>query len=412
MRRGAGLGAVIAIVLGSAACSGGGSTPTATPTPPAAVTAAPSTTAAASTTAAPARGTPVAGGYRAVRAFPQIALGQMTDMEVVPGQPGVALVLTKDGVVYRVALDDASTQPVVFLDIRDRLIANPGQEEGLLGLAFAPEYATSGTFYLYYTRGDPRHNRLSRFTARGDTADPNSEQAVLDLPQKRFSNHNGGEITFGPDGYLYIGVGDGGGGGDPDGNGQNMNALLGKILRIDVSRQPYGIPPDNPFAQGGGAPEVYAYGLRNPWRFAFDPATGALWAADVGQNRWEEIDRIVKGANYGWNVMEGAHCFQPATGCDETGLTLPRAEYGRDGGCSVTGGYVYRGRAMPELDGWFVYGDFCSGRVWALDTADDSSPPVQLAQTGASITSFFRDSAGELYLVTFDNDILRLERAS
>lgn len=338
----------------------------------------------------------------------------MTDMEVVPGEPSVALVLTKDGVVHRVDLRDGTAAPTVFLDIRDRLIRNPDQEEGLLGLAFSPDFTTSGAFYLYYTRGDPRHNRVSRFIARSDRADPASEQPIIDLPEKRFSNHNGGEIIFGPDGYLYVGVGDGGGGGDPDGNGQNTQVLLAKILRIDVAGggagSSYAIPGDNPFARGGGAPEVYAYGLRNPWRFAFDPATGALWAADVGQNKWEEVDRIVSGGNYGWNVMEATHCFSPASGCDEAGLRLPRAEYGHDAGCSITGGYVYRGRAMPELDGWYVYGDYCSGRVWAVNTADDTSPPVQLVDTKASITSFFRDAAGELYAVTFNRQILRLER--
>jgi glucose/arabinose dehydrogenase len=233
---------------------------------------------------------------------------------------------------------------------------------------------------------------------------------VIDLPQKRFSNHNGGEITFGPDGYLYVGVGDGGSAGDPDGNGQNKNALLAKILRIDVSGDTYTIPPDNPFAGGGGAPEIYAYGFRNPWRFSFDPATGALWAGDVGQNKWEEVDRVVSGGDYGWNVMEGNHCYKPSAGCDTSGLIPPRAEYSHDDGCSITGGYVYRGTAMPELEGWFVYSDYCSGKVWAVNTADDASPPVELADTKKNVSSFFRDAAGELYLVTLDGQVFRLER--
>lgn len=410
MRRSRRLAAAAAIVSTCtliAACRGGSTTLTPTPLPP--TQAAPP--AATPTATSLARATPAAGAYRATRAFPNVELAEMTDMETVPGEPGVALVLTKDGVIRHVDLTDSAAAPTVFLDIRDRLIRDPGAEEGLLGLAFAPDYATSGRFYVYYTRGNPRHNRLSRFIAQGDHADPSSEHTIIDLPEKRFSNHNGGEILFGPDGYLYIGAGDGGGGGDPDGNAQNTGALLGKILRIDVSGEAYAIPPDNPFARGGGAPEVYAYGLRNPWRFAFDLPTGALWAADVGQGKWEEVDRIVSGANYGWNIMEGAHCYKPSTGCDESGLRLPRAEYGHDLGCSITGGYVYRGRAMPELDGWYVYGDYCSGRVWAVNTADDASPPVQLTQTDASITSFFRDRQGELYLVTFNNEVQRLERA-
>lgn len=226
-----------------------------------------------------------------------------------------------------------------------------------------------------------------------------------------FANHNGGHLLFGPDGYLYIGLGDGGSGGDPQGHGQDTSTLLGSLLRIDVSGGGggYAIPPDNPFANGGGAPEVWAYGLRNPWRFAFDPETQQLWLADVGQNALEEVDRIQKGGNYGWNIMEGDRCFNPRSDCPTSGLILPRAVYGRAEGCSVTGGFVYRGRALPELSGWFVYGDFCSGRVWAVNIADDS-PAVQLMESGPSIAAFAEDADRELYLVTFNEAIYRIER--
>lgn len=351
---------------------------------------------------------PKPNGYQGVKAFPQIAAGDAVGLQPVPGEPNIALVVRQGGVIERVDLADAGSQPTTFLDIRDRLIASPGEEEGLLGLAFAPDYATTGAFYVYYTRGDPEHNRISRFVAKNGKADPGTEHVVLDLPEKHFSNHNGGAMAFGPEGDLYVGVGDGGSGGDPNGNGQNTNTLFGKILRIDVSGDAYTIPPDNPFAHGGGAPEVYAYGLRNPWRISFDSKTGQLWAGDAGQDRWEEVDRIVAGGNYGWNVMEGNHCYKPDN-CTRTGIA-PRAEYGHDVGCVVIGGYVYRGTEMPELDGWYVYGDFCSGRVWAVDAGSDTGGAIPIADTGASISSFAQDANGELYMLTFDKGVLKLAR--
>jgi glucose/arabinose dehydrogenase len=352
---------------------------------------------------------PKPNGYQGIQVFPQITAGDLVGLQPIPGEPGAALLVLQDGRIQRVDLAGANSPPTTFLDIRDKIIASPGEEEGLLGLAFAPDYATSGAFYIYYTRGDPQHNRISRFVVQGDHADPASEHTILDLPEKRFSNHNGGAMAFGPDGYLYVGVGDGGSGGDPDGNGQNTSTLFGKILRIDVSGDTYSIPPDNPFAHGGGAPEVYAYGLRNPWRISFDSQTGQLWAGDAGQDRWEEVDRIVRGGNYGWNVMEGDHCYQPASGCPPTGLP-PRAEYSHDFGCVVIGGYVYRGTEMPELDGWYVYGDFCSGRVWAVDAGSDRGAAIPIADTGASISSFAQDANGELYILTFDKGVLKLAR--
>jgi len=367
------------------------------------------TSASPTTTASSPLPAPEADGYRAVRAFPQLNFDQMLGLQVIPGDDRHALLLTKDGMVRRADLGDDSAVPTTFMDIRNRIIRNPGQEEGLLGLAFSPDYATSGKFYLYYSAGDPRRAVISRFVASGDHADPATEHVLLEIGEP-FANHNGGAMAFGPDGQLYLGVGDGGSGGDPQGNGQNRGALLGKILRIDVSGLDYAIPADNPF-KSPDRPEIWAYGLRNPWRISFDPEDGRLWVADVGQNKWEEVDVVERGGNYGWNVMEGNHCFKPSSGCDETGLVRPLAEYSHDLGCSITGGFVYHGASMPELRGWYLYGDFCSGRVWALNAhGGPGAEPVELANTKASIASFAQDASGEAYLVTFDKKILKLER--
>lgn len=386
---------IVSGAIVAAACGGsGGGSKTATPV--------------TGGTRAPTGAMPVAGAYAAMPVLPQVKFDEMLGLQPIPGDDTHALLLTKGGMVRRVSMADDGDAPTDFLDVRDRIIKNPGQEEGLLGLAYAPDYATSGKFYLYYSAGDPRRQVISRFMAHGTTADPASEHVLLEIADP-FSNHNGGAMAFGADGYLYLGEGDGGSGGDPMGNGQNTNVLLGKILRIDVSGTDYTTPEDNPFANGGGKPEIYAYGLRNPWRFNFDRTTGKLWVADVGQGDWEEIDVVTKGGNYGWGVMEGTHCFKPKQGCNMTGLTPPRAEYDHSGGnCSVTGGYVYRGKSMPELDGYYLYGDYCSGTVWALDTASESSAPIEIVNTNLSITSFAQDPDGELYLVTFGKEIAKL----
>ena len=332
----------------------------------------------------------------------------MLGFHMLPGSATEAVVVTQGGQMWRVQIEGEAT-PELFGDVSDRLIRRPGSEEGLLGLAFSPEFERDGSVYLYYTAGDPRRSVLSRFKVAGGTLDPASEEVILEVEQP-FAKHNGGQIAFGPDGYLYAALGDGGSGGDPLGNGQNLETLLGSIIRIDVSGESgYTIPPDNPFAGRPGArPEIYAYGLRNPWRFSFDRATGELWAGDVGQARWEEVERIIPGGNYGWKIMEGLECFR-APDCERSGLELPRAVYGHSEGCSVTGGYVYRGPSMPELNGWYVYGDFCGGRVWAVDTADDS-PPVLLADTALRISSFGELADGELLAVTFNESLFRLER--
>lgn len=351
---------------------------------------------------------PQANGYRVAPAFPQLAFDKMLGLQPVPGAASHAVLLTQDGVIRYVDLGDPAATPVMFLDIRDRMIQNPEAEEGLLGLAFAPDYATSGRFYVYYTRGGPRRSTMSRFVAHGATADPASEQVLLSINEP-FSNHNGGALAFGPDGMLYVGVGDGGSGGDPSGYGQRLDTLHGKILRIDVSGDAYTAPPDNPFVGRDARAEIYAYGLRNPWRISFDRETGQLWTADVGQDQWEEIDRIVAGGNYGWNRLAGSHCYL-AAGCDASGMLPPRAEYSHELGCAVVGGYVYRGNEMPELRGWYVYGDFCSGRMWAVDAGSDSGAAIPIADTGLPIASFAQDNAGELYVVTFAKQIAKLVR--
>ena len=313
-----------------------------------------------------------------------------------------------------------------FMDIRER-VSNRGNEEGLLGLAFDPAYESNGYFYVYYSAANPRRSVIARFSVDpGDPAraDASSETQILVVPQP-YSNHNGGHLVFGPDGYLYVGLGDGGSANDPNGNGQDRTTLLGSILRIDVStldsQGSYSVPPDNPFAgEGGGVrPEIWAYGLRNPWRFNFDPETGDLWAADVGQNAWEEVDVIRPGANYGWNVMEGAHCTPGGRGltgllrkgseeCDRTGLELPVVEYGREDGCSITGGYVYRGERLPSLAGAYVYGDFCSGKIWGLRAENDVAVEHRLlVDSSLSLSAFGENPAGDLFMLSFDRTIYR-----
>ena len=414
-RRAATVAAALALVsLMLAACSGGGGkpTPTAVRTPPPSGAATPVLPAspAASPTAVSSPLPPTAtDGYRAVPVFPQLNFDQMLGLQVIPGDERHALLLTKDGMIRRADLGDSSAALTTFMDIREKIIRNPGMEEGLLGLAFAPDYASSGKFYVYYSAGDPRRAVISRFVASGERADSATEHVLLEIGEP-YANHNGGALAFGPDGNLYIGVGDGGSAGDPHGNGQNRGTLLGKILRIDVSGEDYAIPVSNPL-KSPDRPEIWAYGLRNPWRISFDPENGRLWAADVGQNKWEEVDVIERGGNYGWNIMEGGHCYKPASGCDDTGLIRPLAEYSHDLGCSITGGFVYHGASMPELRGWYLYGDFCSGRVWALNAhGGPGSEPVELANAKAGISSFAQDAAGEAYLVTFDKQILKLTR--
>ncbi len=312
--------------------------------------------------------------------------------------------------------------PSVFLDIQER-VGSSGNEQGLLGLAFAPNYRETGFFYVNYTdrAGDTVIARYQTPPATPNQADPASEFVILKLAQPA-RNHNGGMLAFGPDGYLWIGTGDGGGANDRFGNAQNPESLLGKMLRLDVTTapdQPYLIPQDNPWPEGTWdgrtiRPEIWAIGLRNPWRYSFDRETGDLWIADVGQNQYEEINFVpaplAGGLNFGWPITEGNHCFQ-SPGCDTQELTLPIAEYGHQGRCSVTGGYVYRGQAEPGLTGLYFYGDYCSGEIWALQRRPDTEPQIQLvARSGLSISSFGEDQAGELYVTDLrGGNVYRIE---
>jgi glucose/arabinose dehydrogenase len=310
-------------------------------------------------------------------------------------------------------IDGSGLQDEPFLDIRER-VYDVSNEQGLLGLAFHPDFESNGEFYVNYTRGTG-DTVIARFLAGpGSTADPNGEQAVLDYDQP-FPNHNGGGMAFGPDGMLYIGSGDGGAAGDPEERAQNPDTLLGKLLRLDVDgADPYAIPADNPFAGGGGRPEIWAYGLRNPWRFAFDSVTGDLFIGDVGQNQWEEIDYLpygaAGGANFGWDFREGLELFE---GLTPPGLTEPVAVYSHaEGGCSVTGGVVVRDPALPEWQGVYLYGDFCSGLIWGLYR--DPSGAWQnrlLFQTGFQITSFGTGSDGGVYVLDRGGGVYRLSRA-
>ncbi len=301
--------------------------------------------------------------------------------------------------------------PAPFLDIRSRVIS--GGELGLLSVAFHPGYASNGRFFVNYTaNGTGLRTVIAEY--RTSAADPNvadpTERVILEIGQP-FRNHNGGLNLFGPDGMLYIGMGDGGSAGDPFNNGQRLDTLLGKLLRIDVDGEsPYRVPRDNPFVGRRGARgEIWAYGLRNPWRFSFDRATGRLLLADVGQHKWEEIHLIEKGQNYGWNIMEGWHCFNPPTGCRKAGLRLPIAEYDHAQGCSITGGYVYRGSRLPDLRGRYLFGDYCSGRLWVLTEGRGGRwRMTQLLSTGLQISSFGQDQEGELYVVDHRGGIYRI----
>lgn len=300
--------------------------------------------------------------------------------------------------------------PLPYLDITDRV--RSGGEQGLLGLAFHPDYRTNGRFFVNYTRKPDGATVIAEYRRESRNAASREERPVLLVPQP-YPNHNGGMVAFGPDGLLYVGLGDGGSGGDPHNHGQDPDHLLGKILRLDVDHgEPYAIPADNPFATRGGKPEVYAWGLRNPWRFSFDAATGDLWVGDVGQYKWEEVDRVVPGGNYGWRVMEGMHCFKPALFCDMTGLAAPVLEYDHAGGrCSITGGYVYRGQAAPRLKGLYLYADYCSGELFGFRPGEVGQRGMNgrlLLKTPLRISSFGADEEDEVYLIDHGGGVYRV----
>jgi glucose/arabinose dehydrogenase len=301
--------------------------------------------------------------------------------------------------------DGTSLLPGTFLDITS-LIGDSSNEKGLLGLAFHPRYAENGFFFVNYT--DTNGNTVvARYTVPAGTpnrADPSTARVILRVNQP-FANHNGGQLQFGPDGYLYIGMGDGGSGGDPGNRAQNLNELLGKMLRIEVdSGSPYAIPPSNPFiGRAHVRPEIWASGLRNPWRFSFDRATSELYIADVGQGEREEINlqpaTSIGGENYGWRLMEGQQCFNPSTNCNNGSLILPIIDYGHDEGCSVTGGYVYRGARYPRLQGLYVYSDYCTGTIWGASRNEAGTWSSRvLLDTSHQVSTFGEDAAGELYV--------------
>jgi len=304
-----------------------------------------------------------------------------------------------------------------FLDIHERIAS--GGERGLLGLAFHPDFPTDPRFFVDYTdvNGDTVVASYVVDPARPDLADPGSETILLKVTQP-FANHNGGAVVFGPDGMLYIALGDGGSGGDPQGNGQRLDTLLAKILRIDVDDptpgRPYAIPKDNPFvATPGAKPEIWLTGLRNPWRMRFDAPTRDLWIGDVGQNAWEEIDvaRAGKGGlNFGWNRMEGFHCYAPPSGCDQTGLTMPVTEYGHQDGCAVIGGVVVHDVRQGKLNGGYLFGDACSDRVWVIDpTSDGPQAPVLAAQIGRTLSSIGEAEDGTVYATSLGRgELIRL----
>jgi glucose/arabinose dehydrogenase len=331
---------------------------------------------------------------------------------------GRLFILEQSGLIR--VLQDGNLLAQPFLDLQNRA-GSSGSEQGLLGLAFHPNFEENGFFYVNYTdlQGDTVIARYQVSETDPNSAQPGSEMPLLRVDQP-FANHNGGAVVFGPDGYLYLGMGDGGSAGDPQGNGQSLATLLGKILRIDVdSGSPYLIPPDNPYAEGGGRPEIWAFGLRNPWRIAFDRMNGDLYIGDVGQNQWEEIDLIAasqvaqaqeigQAFNFGWDFYEGAHLFggEPPSGVE---IIPPISEYSHQFGCSVTGGQVYRGSLLPAWQGIYLFGDYCSGRVWGLWRDGQGTWQQQgLFENIGRITSFGEDEQGEIYLVDHGGIIYRL----
>jgi glucose/arabinose dehydrogenase len=401
--------ALLLVALVVAGCSGDDPDPEAGPATSATSTTAPPTTEAPSTTAAPSARTAPSAQFRAadVRLVPVAELEQPVAMAVRPGERTLYVVEQ----VGRVrAIRGGQLDPAPVVDISGQVTA--GGEQGLLGLAFSPD---GRYLYLHYTDREGDH-QIAELAMAGRRADPGSQRSVLRI-EDPFGNHNGGQLTFGPDDHLYIAFGDGGGGGDPLGSGQSLGTLLGKILRIDprpAGGRAYGVPSDNPFVGRDGArPEIWDYGLRNPWRFSFDAATGDLWIGDVGQNAYEEVDVEPAGSggrNYGWNRREGRH---PYSGGDRPdGAVDPVIEYGRGDGCTVIGGFVYRGRRIGGLRGAYLYGDYCSGWVRAARTRDGKVLEQRdLGLQVPSLSSFGADAAGELYALSLAGGVYRLAPA-
>jgi len=399
------IGSPLALV----ACGGGGSGGSSTPPPPPAACSA---------------------GIETPRAFPALSFASPTAMLQAPNDASRWFVLEQDGIVHAFENDPDEDDTEAFVDLRDR-VHNDG-EAGLLGMAFHPDFATNGLVYLNYSElsGGVVRSVTSEFTSMdgGVTLDPASERELIVVP-KPATNHNGGNLAFGPDGYVYIGLGDGGSPGDDAGNAQNPERLLGKMLRIDVDSRPggapYGIPPDNPNVgnplcedgEGTAAcPEIYATGFRNPWRWSFDRQDGTLWVADVGEGSFEEVDIVERGGNYGWNVREGAHCFSPASGCSTAGLTDPVAEYSHSIGFSITGGYVYRGGQSTQVAGNYVFGDFSGMIGWLEPDGSGGFDVRELVEEGCTPpgaddplapSAFAEDLDGELFLLDYGTGEIR-----
>lgn len=350
------------------------------------------------------------GAYTLTEAFPHLTFDLPVELTSPDDNSDRIFVLEQKGVIQVFKNSPGRQASTVFLDIKDRV--SSGGEMGLLGLAFHPEFKTNGYFYVNYTRRNPLETIISRFKVSAsdpNKADADSETILLRFDQP-YDNHNGGKIAFGNDRLLYIGTGDGGSWGDQNNRAQNRKELLGKILRIEVDKRSgdknYSIPADNPFIgnKEGYREEIYAYGMRNPWRFNFDRRTGKLWAGDVGQNKFEEIDIIEKGGNYGWRIMEANECYRTRA-CDAAALKPPIWNYlqGTETGTSVTGGYVCRDKSLPELAGKYIYGDFVTGNIWALTHAHDKALKNELiAKISGGLPSFGEDSKGNLYVLAYD----------
>lgn len=346
---------------------------------------------------------PILGGHQFHQPIEMLALSD-----------GSLLVAEQRGYITRFVEDDGEVKQFGILDLTESITFRG--EQGLLSMALHPDYEDNPFLFVYYSPRDESVTRLSRFRIVQGQAFVESELVIIEIPQP-YSNHNGGAIRFGPDGMLYLGLGDGGAADDPQGHGQNRETLLGTIIRIDVNdtdtSTPYRIPTDNPFLGIAGVrPEIWAWGLRNPWRMAFDPATGLLWVGDVGQDRVEEIAIVQAGENHGWNVFEGDECFRSDNDCAAlTDAVAPVGTYGHDEGCSVTGGMVYRGRALRHLEGVYIFGDYCSGTIWGLrqdDSAETGWARDVILESGELIASFGVDDDGEMYVLVFGGPILKL----
>jgi glucose/arabinose dehydrogenase len=341
---------------------------------------------------------------RIERAYPSLSFTAPIFVTAIPGSNQLAVV-EQAGVVRAFVDADATTTATTLLDISAQV--RSGGETGLLGLAFDPGYASNGFLYVNYTVSNPLRTRVSRFTAVGGVANPTSEAILLEFEQP-FSNHNGGMVAFGPDGRLYVASGDGGSGGDPQDNGQRLDTVLGKILRLTTTPGAV-IPADNPFVGTAGARgEIWAFGLRNPWRFSFDRQTGEMWIADVGQNAREEIDLGAAGANYGWRLYEGSLSFNNPAGIPASSLTAPVYEYDHSVGQSITGGYRYRGSAVPALAGKYVYGDFVRGDVWALTLSGNAAAGNARIGGVQNPSSFGETAAGEILIVSYGGTLHRI----